>query len=76
MKKIVSEAENVFGGSSINIACSRRLLGGVIKNEAGRRTYVEEQVKQQRSDLECLSMIARTKLQAALSAVTKSLQFQ
>ena len=75
-EKFISEAENVFGGSGVNVVCSRRLLGGVIGNEAGRNAYVEELVKQWKSDLECLSMIAGTEPQAAFSAFTKSLQFQ
>ena len=41
-EKFVSEAENVFGVSDINVLHSRRLLGGVLGNEAGRNSSIEE----------------------------------
>ena len=69
-----SEAKRIFDGSGINVVYSHRLLGGVIGCDEGKLKFVDDQVLNWISELNCLTMIASLQPQAAFAAYTKSLQ--
>ena len=71
----VSEAEELFADLGINIVCTHRLVGGILGSHLGKRTLVENLVKEWISELKCLTMILSSQPQAPFTAFSNSLQF-
>ena len=67
-------AKEIFSLSGVNIVDGFRFLGGFIGSDDSRKIFLDKKVSEWVNSIEKLSMAAETQPQAALTALTKSLQ--
>ena len=72
----LDSAREMFNGFGVQVKTSHRLLGGVVGDQTGMLSYVEECVEEWIRIIEKLAIVSKTQPQMSYYAYTKSAQCQ
>ena len=72
----MSQAQEIFGDSGVQIVSGHRFLGGYVGDPVGSMEFVQSKVETWVHCIECLAQAADSHPQAAHAALSHSLQFE